>query len=411
MEHGNTIAETVDELYKESQEEFYTSSASVSNTIYTLMIIGIVVTVLIVAIFVTVVLIIIKAFRDPVQKLLRTSQSVAEGDLDVNIDIISTDEFGTLGDAFRDMVKTFEVQEEILETIAGGDYTGSIEPRSDKDSINKAIAHMLDSNNSMIAEIRESADQVSSASTQIAGGAQALATGSSQQAATLEQFSASIQQVQGQTEENNKLALQTLADTEESGVQMEQSMSYMKKMTEAMHSIDDSSQNISKVIKVIDDIAFQTNILALNAAVEAARAGQHGKGFAVVADEVRNLASKSADAAKETASLIEDSIGNVQQGNDIVEKTYESLGKVAEISKKNAESMNALSASSDQQKQSINEISLGIEQISTVVQANSATAQQSAASAQEMSAQSSVLKSTVGHFKLRSDMEHLRIEA
>ncbi len=338
----------------------------------------------------------------PTQQLVKAANQISKGDLNIDIKVDQKDEIGTLADAFKEMANAFREQASVLTAIAGGDYTGSIAVRSEADEVNRAISDMLDSNNAMIAEIRSAAEQVAAGASQIADGAQALATGSTEQAATLQEFSATINQVQQQAEATSQLAATALADTDEAGRLMGESMEYMSQMTDAMQTINDSSQNIAKVIKVIDDIAFQTNILALNAAVEAARAGQHGKGFAVVADEVRNLASKSAAAAKETAGLIENSVENVTRGTQIAEHTSESLAKVGTIAASNAQSIGQMSEASQQQSIAINEINQGVSQISQVVQANSATAEESAASAEELSAQSTLLNKTVTRFKLRS---------
>ena len=337
----------------------------------------------------------------PMRDLADSAKKIAAGDVDVNLDYESKDEIGDLYKAFKAMAFSIGKQVDALARIADGDYDLEAPIRSDKDVMNKAINRLVDQNNLMIAEIRDSAVQVSSGAAQIADGAQNLATGTSQQAATIEEFSAAIAEVQAQAEDNNRIAGETLADTMEAGRLMDLSMKSMDRMTEAMQDINTSSHNIAKVIKVIDDIAFQTNILALNAAVEAARAGIHGKGFAVVADEVRNLASKSADAAKETSTLIEGSVQNVERGTAIARETGESLAQVGKIAADNAEGMRRLSEASDRQSLSIAEINQGIGQISEVVQANSATAEEAAASAEEMSAQSAVLTQIVSRFRLR----------
>ena len=337
----------------------------------------------------------------PLQDLNTAADRIASGDIEVELPYEATDEIGTLVATMRRVVNGFKRQSEVLNQIAEGDYTGSIEVRSEHDAVNRSISTILENNNSVMAQIQDAAQQVSGVASQIANGAQSLAAGSTEQAATIEQFSVSIGEVQNQAAENNRVAEKAYNDTMQAGEMMAVSMEYMQQLSDAMQTINATSQNISKVIKVIDDIAFQTNILALNAAVEAARAGQHGKGFAVVAEEVRSLASKSAEAAKETAALIESSVASVTQGNAIAQRTADSLVEVSRIASDNAVAMSNLSEASNQQDAAIREINNGVIQISSVVQANSATAEQSAASSQEMSAQSATLADIVSRFKLR----------
>ena len=250
-------------------------------------------------------------------------------------------------------------------------------------------------------EINEAAGQVEAGARQISDGGQALSQGTTEQASAIQQLNASIEEVAGETKRNasnaneaNERALEVRSNAEVGNEQM-------SKMVTAMVDINESSKNISKIIKVIDDIAFQTNILALNAAVEAARAGQHGKGFAVVAEEVRSLAARSAEAAKETTGLIEGSIDKVEAGTKIADETAASLVEIlTEIEKVTGLVGNIARASNDQATE-IAQITQGIEQVSTVVQTNSATAEESAAASEELSGQAEMLKQMVGAFKLK----------
>ena len=337
----------------------------------------------------------------PARELVAAAEKVAVGDVDIALAHEAGDEMGVLTDSFRVMVAAIKNQAAVLEMIAQGDYTPQLQKRGDKDVINAAIIDILNNNNQLVSDIRAASGQVSSGAAQVAQGSQMLASGSTQQAATIQQFSATLSDVLQQSGSNTEAAQKALDVTQESGTRMSEGIQSMAKVSEAMHSIDQSSQAITKVIKVIEDIAFQTNILALNAAVEAARAGQHGKGFAVVADEVRNLASKSADAAKETNQLIGSSRQRVQEGTNVVMSTEEALNAVAGLAAQTSQLVSDISEASASQSRSINELAAGMDQISIVVQANSASSEESAASAQEMSAQADLLMRTVQKFKLR----------
>ena len=248
------------------------------------------------------------------------------------------------------------------------------------------------------------AEQVSAGASQVSSGAQSLAQGATEQASSIQELSASITEVSQQVKENAEGAEKARALTQEAGTIMEESISDMSLARQAMDEISSTSKNISKVIKAIDDIAFQTNILALNAAVEAARAGSAGKGFAVVADEVRNLSQKSAEAAKNTTSLIESSIMAVEKGTDIVNRTSTSFTEVATKSSEVEEIIGEIAEQAQAQATAISQISIGIDQVSSVVQMNSATSEESAAASEELSSQAVSLKNLVDQFSL-SDIE------
>ena len=244
------------------------------------------------------------------------------------------------------------------------------------------------------------AEQVSDGSAQVSAGAQSLAQGATEQASSIEELSASITEVAQHVMNNAEDAAKASALTNDAKGIMSGSFEEMEQARQAMDEISATSKNISKVIKAIDDIAFQTNILALNAAVEAARAGSAGKGFAVVADEVRNLSQKSAEAAKNTTALIESSIIAVEKGSTLVNKTSEDFALVAEKAAESSALVEEIAAKAQQQAAAISQIKVGIDQVSSVVQMNSATSEESAAASEELSSQAAVLKGLVDQFKL-----------
>jgi len=259
-----------------------------------------------------------------------------------------------------------------------------------------------------MSEINAATGQVSSGSKQIANGAQALAQGSTEQAASVEQLSASISDIALKTKDNAEKASRAATLASSIMQNAEKGSRQMGEMTNAVKEINQASQSISKVIKVIDDIAFQTNILALNAAVEAARAGQHGKGFAVVAEEVRNLAGKSAEAAKDTGGLISNSMEKAELGARIAEETAASLADIVAGINESTQIVGEIATSSEEQSIGISQVNTGIDQVAQVVQQNSATAEESAAASEEMSGQSSMLENLIAQFKLKNDAGNRR---
>jgi len=337
----------------------------------------------------------------PVKDVTEAANLLARGEKAPPLKDNYIGEIALLADSFRGMENFNKQQAEWMESIANGDLAIDVTPRSENDSIGQAMVSMLCNLNTLFSDINISSHQVSDGSVQIAGGAQSLAQGTTEQASAIEELSFTLGDIMDATERNAEIASKAAKLNDDIRNNAERSSLQMDQLVEAVIEINDASKSIKKVIKTIDDIAFQTNILALNAAVEAARAGQHGKGFSVVADEVRNLASKSAEAAKYTEGLISNSIEKANLGLDLAHEAAESLSKIVEGIMKSAELADQVAISSNDQTEAISLINKGIDQVSQVVQQNSATAEESAAASEEMNSQSSRLEMLISYFKLR----------
>ena len=302
-------------------------------------------------------------------------------------------------------------KEEIALQLANGDLTADVPIASDKDALSIAMKNMSDSLREIIGQVKFAGDQIVSGSTQVSDSSQALSQGATEQASSLEEINSSMIEMAAQTKTNAENASQADMFSNEAKDAAAHGNVQLAEMIVAMEEINGAAQNISKIIKVIDEIAFQTNLLALNAAVEAARAGKHGKGFAVVAEEVRNLAARSAKAARETTELIEGSVEKSNAGNEIANKTAVVLGDIVRSVSKVNDLVEDIAASSKDIIFMIAASPDGLDQIEQVTQRNTANAEESAAASEELAAQARSMQETLNNFTLPEDKDKRRSEA
>ena len=382
-------------------------SASLYRTA-TLTMAAVVIAIILVGVFFS--FVIIRLIKTPISEIENAAIKMAEGDLDVEISYTSKDELGVLAAQVGRLIHKLQViiedENQFLAKMAEGDftvdstceeaYTGGFHP------LLVSFRGIADKLNDTMLQISQSSAQVASGADQVSNGAQALAQGATEQASSVQELAATIGEISSKVNQNAENARQASKAAGSVNVKMDVSKEKMQQMTRAMGDISSCSSEIGKIMKIIGDIAFQTNILALNAAVEAARAGAAGKGFAVVADEVRNLANKSTEASENIAALIENSLQAIKNGTQIADDTEQSLIQAVNDVNEMAGIIERISVASSDQADSIAQLTVGIDQISNVVQTNSATAEESAAASEELSSQSQLMKSLVGRFQLKS---------
>ncbi len=375
-------------------DDFEDSLKRIQKIIFIVCILGILVGIVISYLFA-------ESIAKPLRKVAAMANNMAEGDLNIEkLTIKSKDEIRTLADSFSAMLDSFRYKANAIRYVAEGDLSQNIVKASEYDMLGQSLIDMNDSLNNLMNEIKQTVGEVANGAEHVSNAGQVLSQGAVEQASSLEEITSSLNQINSQSRKNAENATEASILAKSASSKAEVGNGKMGDLLTAMDKISDSANDISGVVKVIDDIAFQINLLALNANVEAARAGKYGKGFAVVADEVRNLAIRSADAVKETTEMMEHSGRNVTTGRKAAKDTAAQLTEILNESIKVSDFLSEIAVSSNEQAQSVEQINEGLEQIDSVTQSNSSSAEESASAGEELAAQADLLKNLVDRFKL-----------
>jgi methyl-accepting chemotaxis protein len=344
-----------------------------------------------------------RSISRPIDKIVNMIQLMSKGHIKQRLNLNRSDEIGVMAKAMDDFSDSLQTQfVGSLQKLSQGDLSFSVTSKDPDDLIGVSLVKARENLNDLMSIIHDTADNIASGATEISNASQSLSEGAADQAGSIEEINSSITEIGERASENAQKASTAARISELACGAAKNGNEQMMNMLNAMGEINEASTSIQKIIKVIDEIAFQTNLLALNAAVEAARAGKHGKGFAVVAQEVRKLAGRSANAAKETANLIEQSVKKTGKGMEISNRTAEALGEIEQGITQVTDIVNEIASASEGQASGIKHIKEGVNQIEKVTQQNTTNAAEGASISKDLAAQAMLLKRMLSRFKLKS---------